>query len=73
VVARVGVEVARVGGGFDVGGGVCVLRCERGVDLDLDFLGVEASMAILDLHIGRRKRERVEYKRWKGFWYCVLV
>jgi ferredoxin len=37
-----------------VGGGVC---CERGVDLDLDldFLGVEASMAILDLHIGRRK------------------
>lgn len=55
-----GVEVARVDGGFDdddvVGGGVC---CERGVDLDLDldFLGVEASMAILDLHIGRSPKK----------------
>jgi hypothetical protein len=44
----VGVEVARVDGGLDDDDVLC-----GGVDFD--FLGVEASMAILDLHIGRRK------------------
>jgi hypothetical protein len=48
----VGVEVARVDGGLDDDDVLC-----GGVDFDFDFdfLGVEASMAILDLHIGRRK------------------
>jgi hypothetical protein len=50
-VARVGVEVARVDGGLDDDDDVL---CGGGVDFDfdLDFFGVEASMAILDLHIG---------------------
>jgi hypothetical protein len=48
----VGVEVARVAGGLDDDDDVL---CGGGVDFDFDFLGVEASMAILDLHIGRRK------------------
>jgi hypothetical protein len=47
----VGVEVARVDGGLDDDD----VLCGGGVDFDFDFLGVEASMAILDLHIGRRK------------------
>jgi hypothetical protein len=35
-------------------------------------LGVEASMAILDLHIGRRKWEKeLNIKDWRGFYGTV--